>query len=286
MRDHPGGSCIGCAAVRGAQFNSTRVCESWGCCVFGDRTSNIKQPTPSIAGRAREASYQSNRFCGPIQGDMKTKKPEDRRRKTEVGSRRAEAAGGSPSSEDRRQKAQGRRPAAVGYLSRFLCVGFALALLATGCVGPRLLKGGKGVTTHKPAGVSEQTLVQSENPSQATKQDQETVKVRTYTVPADSLVEQSSAAGAPSGSSQLSTINSQPSPAFLLSSPMPVVEREETRARTELGARRRTRRGSWEPNRASRPVTIPWSRRDAINQGRFHSGQAFFRAPARPFHWD
>ena len=105
----------------------------------------------------------------------------------------------------------------MGYLSRFLCVGFALALLATGCVGPRLLKGGKGVTTHKPAGVSEQTLVQSENPSQATKQDQETVKGRTYTVPADSRVEQSSAAGAPSGSSQLSTINSQPSPAFLLS---------------------------------------------------------------------
>jgi len=122
---------------------------------------------------------------------MKTKKPEDRRRKTEVGGQKPE--GRSPSSEDRRQKAQGRRPAAVGYLSRFLCVGFALALLATGCVGPRLLKGGKGVTTHKPAGVSEQTLVQSENPSQATKQDQETVKVRTYTVPADSRVEQSSA---------------------------------------------------------------------------------------------
>jgi hypothetical protein len=27
----------------------------------------------------------------------------------------------------------GRRPAAVGYLSRFLCAGFALAVLATGC---------------------------------------------------------------------------------------------------------------------------------------------------------
>ena len=124
----------------------------------------------------------------------------------------------------------------MGYLASFLCAWVVLALLATGCVGPRPLKGGRAVTTHKPAGSIEQTLVQGENPSQATKQDQETVKVRTYTVPAGSRVEQSSAAGGPSGSPQLSTINSQPSPTFLLSAPMPVVEREETRARTELGA--------------------------------------------------
>ena len=75
-------------------------------------------------------------------------------------------------------------PAAVGYLSRFLCVGFAIALLATGCAGPRPLKGGRAVTTRQPAGAIEQTLVQGENPSQASKQDQETIKVRTYTVPA------------------------------------------------------------------------------------------------------
>ena len=60
-----------------------------------------------------------------------------------------------------------QRPAAADYLSRFLCVGFALALLVTGCAGPRPLKGGKAVTTRKPAGVIEQTLVQGENPSQA-----------------------------------------------------------------------------------------------------------------------
>ena len=149
-----------------------------------------------------------------------------------------------------------RRPAAVGYLSRFLCVGFALALLATGCAGPRPLKGGKAVTTRKPAGVVEQTLVQGENPAQATKQDQESVKVRTYTVPAGSRIEQSqcgraSVPASPSCSGaaeiraredarppsrQPSTLNSQPSTAFILSAPMPVVEREETRARTELGA--------------------------------------------------
>ena len=88
-----------------------------------------------------------------------------------------------PPVQGRRQKAEGRkpktaaalpeepRPAAVDYLSRLICVGYALALLATGCAGPGPLKGGKAVTTHKPAGVIEQTLIQGENPSQATKQD-------------------------------------------------------------------------------------------------------------------
>ena len=137
-----------------------------------------------------------------------------------------------------------RRPAAVDYLSRFLCIGFALALLATGCAGPRPLKGGKAVTTHKPAGVIEQTLVQGENPSQATKQDQESVRVRTYVLPVGSRIEQSQTPGAVTGqiastapaSRSPSTINSQPSTSFVLSAPMPVVEREETHARTELGA--------------------------------------------------
>jgi hypothetical protein len=155
-----------------------------------------------------------------------------------------------------------RRPAAVDYLASLLCAWVALALLATGCVGPRPLKGGKAVTTHKPAGVIEQTLVQGENPSQATKQDQETVKVRTYTVPAGSRMEQSSASAfhdpqyerndllslslspskgervpkAGEGARQSSTINSPLSTSVTLSAPMPVIEREETRARTELGA--------------------------------------------------
>jgi len=120
-------------------------------------------------------------------------------------------------------------------------------LLATGCAGPRPLKGGRAVITRKPAGVVEQTLVQGENASQPTKQDQESVKVRTYTVPAGSRIEQSPAPTIASGRTLLSTlrssatedgstINSQPSSSYVLSSPMPVVEREETRARTELGA--------------------------------------------------
>ena len=137
-----------------------------------------------------------------------------------------------------------RRLAAVGYLARFLCVGLALGLLATGCAGPRPLKGGRAVITRKPGGVFEQTLVQSENPAQATKQDQETIKVRSYTVPAGSRIEQSqpTATAAPQTGTptavthQPATLNSQPSTAFVLSAPMPVVEREESRARTELGA--------------------------------------------------
>jgi hypothetical protein len=131
----------------------------------------------------------------------------------------------------------------VGYLSRFLCAGFALALLATGCASTRPLKGGKAVTMHKPAGIIEQTLVQGENPSQASKQTQESLKVRTYTLPVGSRVEQSQTPGpviaqpaSVSQDSQRSTLNPQPPPAFILSAPMPVVEREEIHAAAELGA--------------------------------------------------
>lgn len=156
----------------------------------------------------------------------------------------------------RRSKFNPHRAAAVGYLSRFLCLGFALVLLATGCA-TRPLKGGRAVTTHKPAGIVEQTLVQSENPAQATKQDQESVKVRTFVVPAGSRMQASSPVTP--GASSLHTLpphpvplplgggeggrrpgegvqGAQPSTILTLSAPMPVTEREETRARTELGA--------------------------------------------------
>jgi hypothetical protein len=150
-----------------------------------------------------------------------------------------------------------RHRAAADYLSRFLCAGFALALLGTGCVGPRPLKGGKAVITRKPTGVVEQTVMQGENASQPSRQDQEVVKVRTYTLPAATRVEQSPVAGSAAvvdcgpwtvdhgltqdsrprtRDSRGSILNSQPSTSYILSAPMPVVEREETRARTELGA--------------------------------------------------
>jgi hypothetical protein len=134
-------------------------------------------------------------------------------------------------------------PAAVERLASFLSVWLALALLVTGCAGPRPLKGGNAVTTRKPGGVIEQTLAQGESPSQATKQTQETVKVRTYTVPAGSRMEQAqmpppqpSTINSQPINSHPSTLDPQPSTALILSAPMPVVEREESRAGTELGA--------------------------------------------------
>ena len=192
--------------------------------------------------------------------------PSNRERRIKAGYRRLLRAvmdGKGGASKVQSLKSKVRHPkrgarAAELYLSRFLCVGFALALAVTGCAGPRPLRGGKAVTTRKPTGIVEQTLVQGENPAQATKQDQETIKVRTYTVPAGSRMEQSlnaecgvrSAEGrkAEAGnanaqhptsfaaSRQPSTLNAQPSTTFVLSAPMPVAEREETQSRTELGA--------------------------------------------------
>jgi hypothetical protein len=125
-------------------------------------------------------------------------------------------------------------------------VGFALALAVTGCSGPPPLKGGKAVVTRSPGGSVQQTLTQGENPAQATKQDNESIKVRTCTVPAGSRIDQSQPpAAAPAQLStinsqpinlQPSTLNAQPTTTFTLSAPMPVIEREETKAQTELGA--------------------------------------------------
>jgi hypothetical protein len=150
------------------------------------------------------------------------------------------------------------RGAAVNYLARFLCVGFVLVVMATGCVGPRPLKGGKAVVTRTPGGSVEQTLTQSENPAQATKQEQESVKVRTYTVPAGSRVETALAPNA--AASDAPPLHQQPPhpiplplgggeggrrpgegvqdpvTTLTLSAAMPVTEREETRECTELGA--------------------------------------------------
>ena len=63
-----------------------------------------------------------------------------------------------------------------------------LALMLAGC-GTTPLKGGKATTVNKPAQGIEQTVVQSDNPAQVSRQDQETVKTRSYTVPAGSRLE-------------------------------------------------------------------------------------------------
>ena len=116
------------------------------------------------------------------------------------------------------------RPAISYLLSSIFAAGLC------GCTSTRALKGGRAFTARTPAGGVSQVLLQGENPSQVTKQDQETVKVRTYTLPAGSRIEQPQA---PPG--HLSTTNYQPS-TFVLSAPTPITEREESRAKTELGA--------------------------------------------------
>ena len=92
------------------------------------------------------------------------------------------------------------------------------------------LKGGKATTLNKPNQGIEQSVQQGENPAQVSRQDQETVRTKTYTVPAGSQVMETrvtaDAGGAPVTNAQ----------AMVISAPMPVVEHEETRAKTELGA--------------------------------------------------
>ena len=112
-----------------------------------------------------------------------------------------------------------------GLTALLLCV-----LFLAGCSGPRALKGGKATTVSRPAQFIEQTVTQSENPAQVSLQNQETVKIRTYTVPAGSRLEETKVVAAEAGPP---VTNVQ---AVVVSAPMPVIEREETRAKTELGA--------------------------------------------------
>src|ERR1035441_1396387 len=156
--------------------------------------------------------------------------PSNRERRIKAGYRRLLRAvldGKGGESKVQSLKSKVRHPkriarAAEVYLSHFLCVGFVLALAVTGCAGPRPLRGGKAVTTRKPTGIVEQTLVQGENPAQATKQDQETIKVRTYTVPAGSRMEQSLNAeggmrSAEGRKAEAANANAQPSTSFAAS---------------------------------------------------------------------
>jgi len=104
----------------------------------------------------------------------------------------------------------------------------AVGMLSGCAIAP--LKGGHASTVNKPSGGIEQSVVQGDNPAQVSRQDQETVRTKSYTVPAGSrLVEArvvADAGGAPVTNAT----------ALVISAPMPVVEHEETRAKTELGA--------------------------------------------------
>ncbi len=112
-------------------------------------------------------------------------------------------------------------------MKRIIC--FCLLLLwGSGCYSPAPLKGGKA-TTANPSGL-EQSVVQGDNPATTSRQDQETIRTRTYTVPRGS---QLYTRGVPNGDDTGVTSNIS---VLVVSAEMPVVEREEVRAKTELGA--------------------------------------------------
>src|SRR6516162_7899938 len=105
-----------------------------------------------------------------------------------------------------------------------------VCLLALAGCSMAPLKGGKASTVSKNTQGIEQTVVQSDNPAQVSRQDQETVRTKSYTVPAGSkFVETRVAADAGGGP----VTNAS---AIIVSAPMSVTEHEETRAKTELGA--------------------------------------------------
>ena len=103
------------------------------------------------------------------------------------------------------------------------------AVLFSGCaLGP--LKGGRASTVSKSTQGIEQSVVQGDNPAAVSRQDQETVRTKSYTVPAGSRMVETrvlaDAGGVPVTNSQV----------MVVSAPMQVTEHEETRAKTELGA--------------------------------------------------
>ena len=118
-----------------------------------------------------------------------------------------------------------RRPVKIAAAA----VAAMVLLMVSGCtIAP--LKGGHASTVSKSTQGIEQSVVQGDNPAQASRQDQETVRTKSYTVPAGSRMVETrivtDGAGAPVTNSQV----------LLVSAPMSVTEHETTRATTELGA--------------------------------------------------
>ena len=120
----------------------------------------------------------------------------------------------------------------ISHVSRFA---IPAILVLTSCTASRPLKGGKAVTSRALSGGFEQAISQADNPGHVSRQDQEIVKSRSYTLPAGSRIEDGAIEGVRSG---IPVTNFH---SVILSTPVPVVEREETRARTELGASQKDR---------------------------------------------
>jgi hypothetical protein len=113
-------------------------------------------------------------------------------------------------------------------LSVNVAVFVAVGMLSGCALAP--LKGGKATTLNEPGQGIAQTVVQSDNPAQTSRQDQATVRTKSYTVPAGSRLEETRVRSGASGASVTNVT------ALVVSAPMAVTEHEETRAKTELGA--------------------------------------------------
>ncbi len=102
-------------------------------------------------------------------------------------------------------------------------------VLFSGCaIAP--LKGGHASTVSKSTQGIEQSVVQGDNPAQASRQNQETVRTKSYTVPTGSRLVETRVMADTSGAPATNAT------ALVISAPMAVTEHEETRATTELGA--------------------------------------------------
>ena len=113
-------------------------------------------------------------------------------------------------------------------MKKILSVFLLAALVCAGCsLAP--LKGGRAATV-SGAGRVEQTIEQPDNPAAISRQDHETVRVKTYTIPAGSRLEETRTLASGQGERVTNFT------ATVLSAPMAVVEREEVRAKSELGA--------------------------------------------------
>ena len=110
-----------------------------------------------------------------------------------------------------------------------VAVAALVLLMLSGCaMSP--LKGAKASTVSKSTQGIEQSVVQGDNPAQSSRQDQETVRTKSYTVPTGSRLVETRVTADADGALVTNTS------ALLLSAPMAVTEHEETRAKTELGA--------------------------------------------------
>jgi hypothetical protein len=117
--------------------------------------------------------------------------------------------------------------------AHLLALAVTASVAFTGCIVPHALKGGKALTARSSSGALEQQLVQGDNPAQQSRQTQDTVRVRTYTLPAGARMEEATVVASETGT-PLTNVHS-----IVLNQPMPVTEREETRAASELGAAQR-----------------------------------------------